>query len=54
MREDLKQLLKVQALDINIRELEGRKLATIRGLEELRNEVENEKKAGGGEKPFDG
>ena len=45
MREDLKQLLKVQALDVNIRELAGRKIAAIRGLEELRNEVENEKKA---------
>jgi uncharacterized protein len=45
MREDLKQLLRVQALDVEIRELVGRKLAAVRGLEELRKEVEDDKKA---------
>jgi uncharacterized protein len=45
MREDLKQLLIVQELDVKIRDLAGRKMAAVRGLEALRKEVDDDEKA---------
>ncbi|HDL65052.1 MAG TPA: hypothetical protein ENH12_06660 [Proteobacteria bacterium] len=45
MREDLKQLLIVQGLDVKIRDLVERKMATVHGLEALRKEVDDDEKA---------
>lgn len=45
MRDDLKQLLLVQELDMTIRGLTERKLATAREMEDLRREVERDEKA---------
>ena len=45
MREDIKQLLIVQELDVKIRDLAERKMEAVRELEVLRNEVDNDEKA---------
>lgn len=45
MREDIKQLLIIQGLDVKIRDLVERKMATVRGLEALRKEVDDDEKA---------
>jgi len=42
MREDLKQLLIVQELDVKIRNLAERKMAAVRELEVLRNKIDND------------
>jgi len=42
MREDLKQLLIVQELDVKIRDLAERKMAAVRELEVLRNKIDND------------
>lgn len=45
MREDIKQLLVVQELDVKIRELVECKKTAVRKLESLRNEVDDDEKA---------
>lgn len=44
MREEIRQLLRIQDLDIDIRDLEEKRSSTNRELEALREEVENDER----------